>query len=451
MAMDGVCRCRCGIPCAFRSDQANPNDHSLRHFLMQTPPRPSAAVPLSVFRSGRLAASVCAAFLLAGGISTVPAADAPTPQPVMSPASATVPENPLLTESTLPYHLPPFDKIKDSDFEPAYEQGMAEHLKEIEAIANNPAPATFENTVVAHGTRRAAPRRVERIFSNLAGANTNPALQKVETRHGAETGRARRRDSTSTRRCSPACKRSTTSAINSAWIRNRNTSWSVTTRISCARGAKLSEADKTKVKAINAELAALQTTFTQDVLKEKNADSLVIDDRAQLAGMPPTRDRRDRGRRQGRQEGRQIRHPSAQHQRPARAGFAAKSRVARTAAGNFARPQQPRRRVRHAGRRLAHRAAARRTRGAARVTPTTPLTSWTTRPPATWRPSTSCLPNCAAPPSPTPAARPPTCRRSSTRKAAISRSPPGTGIFTRRRSARRATTSTNRNCVRTSS
>ena len=72
--------------------------------------------------------------------STAPAA-ASTP--------ANVASNPLLTESTLPYHLPPFDRIKDADYEPAFEQGMAEHLKEIEAIANNPAPPTFENTVVA--------------------------------------------------------------------------------------------------------------------------------------------------------------------------------------------------------------------------------------------------------------------------------------------------------------
>ena len=57
--------------------------------------------------------------------------------------------NPILTESTLPYKFPPFDKIKNEHFLPAFEQGMAEQLKEVEAIADNTAEPTFENTIVA--------------------------------------------------------------------------------------------------------------------------------------------------------------------------------------------------------------------------------------------------------------------------------------------------------------
>src|SRR5215203_1213185 len=57
--------------------------------------------------------------------------------------------NPLLNESTLPYQLPPFDKIRNEHFQPAIEQGMAEHLKEIEKIAADKEKATFENTIVA--------------------------------------------------------------------------------------------------------------------------------------------------------------------------------------------------------------------------------------------------------------------------------------------------------------
>src|SRR5258708_25037032 len=57
--------------------------------------------------------------------------------------------NPRLTESPLPLHYPPFDKIKNEHYSPAYELGMAEHLKEVDAIANNPAKPTFENTIVA--------------------------------------------------------------------------------------------------------------------------------------------------------------------------------------------------------------------------------------------------------------------------------------------------------------
>ena len=106
-----------------------------------SPRRLLVAVSLSIARAARFAASPCAALLLVVsslGSATIFAEDQPAPQSPIPPAA--VNENPLLTESPLPYHLPPFDKIKDSDFEPAYEQGMAVHLKEIAAIADNTAP-----------------------------------------------------------------------------------------------------------------------------------------------------------------------------------------------------------------------------------------------------------------------------------------------------------------------
>src|SRR6202042_1640972 len=59
------------------------------------------------------------------------------------------PNNPFYAPSTLPFHAPPFDKIKDSDYQPAIEAGMAEQRKEMKAIADDPAAPTFDNTVVA--------------------------------------------------------------------------------------------------------------------------------------------------------------------------------------------------------------------------------------------------------------------------------------------------------------
>ena len=64
-------------------------------------------------------------------------------------APAVTSDNPLLTESSLPYHLPPFDLIKDEHFAPAFALGMEQNLKEVDQIANNPAVPTFENTIVA--------------------------------------------------------------------------------------------------------------------------------------------------------------------------------------------------------------------------------------------------------------------------------------------------------------
>src|SRR5262245_52018919 len=75
--------------------------------------------------------------------------------------------NPLLTESTLPYHLPPFAAIKDEHFAPAFEQGMADEIQEIANIAGNPAPATFENTIVALERSGELLDRVSTVFGIL--------------------------------------------------------------------------------------------------------------------------------------------------------------------------------------------------------------------------------------------------------------------------------------------
>src|SRR5215208_7058991 len=75
--------------------------------------------------------------------------------------------NPLLTESTLPYHLPPFAAIKDEHFEPAFERGMAENLQEVANIAGSAEPANFENTIVALERSGALLDRVGTVFGIL--------------------------------------------------------------------------------------------------------------------------------------------------------------------------------------------------------------------------------------------------------------------------------------------
>jgi len=90
------------------------------------------------------------------------------------------PANPLLQQSTLPLHYPRFDQIHDADFAPAFEQAMAEHRREIAAIASNPDKPTFDNTIVAMERAGRALNRVQMIFYNLTSANTDPQLQEVQ-------------------------------------------------------------------------------------------------------------------------------------------------------------------------------------------------------------------------------------------------------------------------------
>src|SRR6516165_5521984 len=86
------------------------------------------------------------------------------------------PSNPFYAASTLPFQAPPFDKIKDADYQPAIEAGMAQELKEIQAIANNPQPPTFENTFIPVQKAGRLLRRALPPFEQVAGANSNPTL-----------------------------------------------------------------------------------------------------------------------------------------------------------------------------------------------------------------------------------------------------------------------------------
>ena len=148
--------------------------------------------------------------------------------------NSNITDNPLLTESSLPYHVPPFDKIKDEHFVPAIEAGMREQLKEIEAVANNSEKPTFDNTIVALERTGRLLDRAERTFSNLNACNTNPTLQKIEKEMAPKLA-AHREQFTSIGNCSRASRSFTTIATTSDSIRNRLICSSAITRISCGR------------------------------------------------------------------------------------------------------------------------------------------------------------------------------------------------------------------------
>ncbi len=238
--------------------------------------------------SAILSRACVVALLFAIGCTIVPLCEAvkpvaPSPNPSKKVDTKTT-ANPLLTESKLPYQFPPFDKIKDEHFQPALEQGIVEEEKEAEAIANQKEKPTFENTIVAMEKMGQLLERAERIFSNFAGANTNPTLQKIEKEMAPKLSAhtdAIRLNGPLFARIEALYNDREKSGLDaeSKWLLERYYKDFVRS------GAKLSEADKTKLKALNGELATLQTTFQQDVLKEKNASSIVVDNRADLAGL----------------------------------------------------------------------------------------------------------------------------------------------------------------------
>jgi peptidyl-dipeptidase Dcp len=199
--------------------------------------------------------------------------------------SSTMPsDNPFLTESALPFHLPPFDRIKDEHFVPATETGMQEQLEEVDAIAANAEKPTFDNTVVALERTGRLLDRTQRTFSNLNAADTNPTRQKIETELAPKL---------SAHHDAILLNSKLFARIQELYSNREKLGLDPESGYLLERyykdfvraGAKLSDSDKEKLKKINAELATLQTRFDQNVLEEKNASSIVVDRREDLAGL----------------------------------------------------------------------------------------------------------------------------------------------------------------------
>ena len=204
-----------------------------------------------------------------------------------APAAATaasLASNPFFKASTLPFNYPAFDQIKDGDFAPAFEEGMRIHLKEVEAIANNRQPATFDNTIVAMEKAGQMLTRVATTFGNLQGANTDDALDAVDRDMSPKL--AAHGDAI-------FLNAKLWSRIKSLYEKRDKLHLDAESKHLLERyhtdfvlaGANLSKADQAKLKVINGDIATLQTTFTQNVLKETNAGAVLVDTREELAGM----------------------------------------------------------------------------------------------------------------------------------------------------------------------
>ena len=225
--------------------------------------------------------------VLAAGFALVQSAFA-APAPVLvaatGPAAALPASNPLASASTLPFEYPAFDKIKDEHFKPAYAAGMAEQLREVDAIANSKEAPTFENTIVAMEKSGRLLTRVATIFSSLQGANTNDALDAIDRDMSprlAAHNDAIFLNTTLYQRVKALYDKRTSLGLDpeSAFLLERYNKDFV------LAGANLNAADKKKLKAYNGQIAMMQTAFSQNVLKELNASALVVDTRAELAGM----------------------------------------------------------------------------------------------------------------------------------------------------------------------
>ena len=192
--------------------------------------------------------------------------------------------NPFFAESALPYRLPPFDRIDDAHYRPAFERGMAEQIEEIEAIAARPDPPTFENTIVPLERSGRLLDRVASVFFSLASAHTNDAINEIRNEMAPRL--AAHTDAI-------LLNADLFARVRTLHERRESLALDAEARRLVERyhvdfvraGARLSASEKERMQEINAELAALSSRFTQNVLDEVNAAAVVVETEEELAGL----------------------------------------------------------------------------------------------------------------------------------------------------------------------
>lgn len=209
----------------------------------------------------------------------------PTPKTItMESTTVSTEQNPFYTESSLYMKYPEFDKIKNKHYTPAFEKGMADHMAEIDAIAERADSPTLENTIISMEKSGALLDRVATVFFALTSANTNDAMEKIRSEMAPKLS-----------------AHSDQILLNGKLFHRVKTIYEQRDQLGLdaeskrlvekyytdfiRSGANLSSEEKESLKKINGEMAVLQTTFSQNVLKEVNALAVVVDSKDELDGL----------------------------------------------------------------------------------------------------------------------------------------------------------------------
>ncbi|MFI6479550.1 M3 family metallopeptidase [Nonomuraea sp. NPDC050663] len=187
-------------------------------------------------------------------------------------------DNPFFAPSALPYQLPDFANIREEHFRPAFERGMAEHLAEVDAIANNPEPPTFDNTIVALEQAGRILSRVATVFYSLASSDASDGIRELEKEFAPKF--AQHSDEIRLNRALWArIKQVATADAEEAWLLERYRTDFI------KAGADLTEEEQARLKELNSQLAELSTEFGQNVLKATTESALVTSDASDLDGL----------------------------------------------------------------------------------------------------------------------------------------------------------------------
>ncbi len=194
-------------------------------------------------------------------------------------------DNPFFEEWDTPFGVPPFDRIVPRHFPPAFERAFAAHEAEVAAIAADPAAPSFANTIAALELSGRLLSRVSDVFRALASAHTNAALLEFERDIAPRRARHHDRilhDAALFRRVAALYDARDRLGLSGEQQRVLERYHLDFTRA----GAALAPAAKARLAAINERLAVLGTAFSQNVLADEQAYTLVLESEADLAGLP---------------------------------------------------------------------------------------------------------------------------------------------------------------------
>ncbi len=215
---------------------------------------------------------------------------AATPETSASPGTSASmslsPANPFYAASTLQYMAPPLNRIKNSDFQPAIEAGMRQQISEVDAIANLSAPATFDNTIVALERSGELLTRSDKVFNALTAANTNDTLQQIQ-----EILAPKLAEHSDAIFLNPKLYQRVKSIYDGRASLNLNDEQKYLVELYYRNfiraGAQLSDADQTRLRALNKEESKLVTDFGNHLLAATKAGALVVDNVSDLDGFSP--------------------------------------------------------------------------------------------------------------------------------------------------------------------
>ncbi|HEY2400231.1 MAG TPA: M3 family metallopeptidase [Steroidobacteraceae bacterium] len=193
-------------------------------------------------------------------------------------------ENPFSYPSGLPYQMPPFDRIGNADYRPAFEEGMRQQRQEVRQIVENPQRADFENTLLALERSGLMLNRVSSAFFNLNASNTDPEMEAIDSEIAPklqahedaiflDPALFARVDAVYQQRADLQLDPESLQLLNRYYVEF------------VRAGARLGAADKARLRDINGELSSLTTLFKQNVLKATKSGAVIVADVAELDGL----------------------------------------------------------------------------------------------------------------------------------------------------------------------